>query len=727
MLAEKITDGLNPEQKEAVEHFKGPLLVLAGAGSGKTRVLTRRIAYMIENYGVYPSNILAVTFTNKAANEMKERVAGLLGGIDGRIRVSTFHSFCVRVLRREIEKIGYNDNFVIYDTADQRTLMKNVLKEMNIDIKKIKPRAVLAGISNAKNELIGPEEFQKKTGDYFMEITSQAYELYQKKLKDNNALDFDDLIMKTVELFDKYEHVLDYYQDRFKYISVDEYQDVNTAQYQLVQLLAEKYRNLCVVGDPDQGIYGFRGADIRNILNFEQDYPDAKIIKLEQNYRSKEKILKAADSIISKNLSRKEKTLWTDLGEGSDLKYYQAFNDKDEGNYVCKNINNLLKEGYQYKDIAILYRTNAQSRSLEDSLVKYAIPYQIIGGVRFYDRMEIKDIISYLRLIYNPADDISLLRVINKPRRGIGNGTIAKLASFAETREISLYDACLRAREISALGTAYQTRLLEFISLVEEFSLASQKLSVDKLTQKVLNETAYQENLMAEGTIEAQTRLENIQELFSVMEEFQNDEGENSLSAFLEEIALVADVDNMEDSVDYITLMTFHSAKGLEFPVVFMVGMEEGIFPHANSMFEEDGLEEERRLCYVGITRAMKELFLTMAQERFRFGEYQSYPPSQFLKDIPDDLFAGLSIEEDGELDLDFDDFNDFDEFDEIDENKVESSKPKYEVGQKVYHPKWGVGSIIDIEEERGLQLKIKFSSGKPKKLLAEFAPIKKV
>ncbi len=724
MLTESITDGLNPEQKEAVEHFKGPILVLAGAGSGKTRVLTRRIAYMIENYGVYPSNILAVTFTNKAANEMKERVSGLVGGVGRSIRVSTFHSFCVRVLRKEIEKIGYNDNFVIYDTADQRTLMKNVLKDMNIDVKKIKPRAILAGISNAKNELIGPEEYQKKSGDYFIQTTGQAYEIYQKRLKDNNALDFDDLIMKTVELFDKYEHLLDYYQDRFKYISVDEYQDVNAAQYQLVQQLAEKYRNLCVVGDPDQGIYGFRGADIRNILNFEQDYPDAKIIKLEQNYRSKEKILKAADSVISKNISRKEKTLWTDLGEGSDLRYYQAYNDKDEGNYVCKNIKELLEKGYQYKDMAILYRTNAQSRSLEDSLVKYAIPYQIIGGVRFYDRMEIKDIISYLRVIYNPDDDISLLRVINKPRRGIGDGTTSKLTSFAETRDISLYDACLRAREISALGTAYQSRLLEFISLMEEFKLASQNLSINELTQKVLDDTAYQENLLAEGSIEAQTRLENIQELFSVMEEFQNEDGENSLSAFLEEIALVADVDNMDDSIDYITLMTFHSAKGLEFPVVFMVGMEEGIFPHANSMFEEDGLEEERRLCYVGITRAMKELYLTMAQERFRFGEYQSYPPSQFLKDIPDNLFEGSSIEEDGELDLDFGDFNDFDE---LDKNNVKPAKPKYEVGQKVYHPKWGVGSIIDIEDERGLQLKIKFSSGKPKKLLAEFAPIKKV
>ncbi|MFP4661824.1 MAG: DNA helicase PcrA [Halanaerobiales bacterium] len=722
---DNIIEGLNPEQKEAVEYYEGPLLVLAGAGSGKTRVLTRRIAYLIESYGVYPSNILAVTFTNKAANEMKERVAALLGGGVGGAWVSTFHSFCVRILRREIEKIGYESNFVIYDTSDQRTLMKNVLKEMNVDTKKTKPRAVLAEISNAKNELINPEEYQSKTGDYFMEITGKAYELYQQKLKDNNALDFDDLIMKTVDLFNNYEMVLEYYQDRFQFISIDEYQDVNTAQYHLVQQLAQKYRNLCVVGDPDQGIYGFRGADIRNILNFEHDYPDARIIKLEQNYRSKEKILQAADSVIANNLSRKDKKLWTDLGEGNDLNYYQAFDEKDEANYVCKNISKLLQEGYKYRDIAVLYRTNAQSRALEESLVKYAIPYQIVGGLRFYDRMEIKDVIAYLRVIYNPDDDISFLRIVNKPRRGIGDGTIAKLTTFAESRGLSLYDACLRAGGISTLGNAYQTRLIDFVSMLEEFKESSQGLTVEQLTKKILNDTGYQEDLLSEGSIEAQSRLENIQELFSVMEGFENEEGENSLAVFLEEVSLVADVDNMDDSADHITLMTFHSAKGLEFPVVFMVGMEEGIFPHANSMFEQDGLEEERRLCYVGITRAMKELYLTMARERMRFGQHQSNPASQFLKEIPDELFAGY--EKDTGKDDPSLDWDSFEEFEEEKEKEDKKKKAEYEVGQKVYHPKWGVGSILEIDDERGLQLKIKFSSGKPKKLLAEFAPIKKV
>lgn len=722
MSAKKILNGLNSEQKEAVEYYNGPLLVLAGAGSGKTRVLTRRIAYLIEKYGVYPSNILAVTFTNKAANEMKERVSDLLGGVNRSIWVSTFHSFCVRILRREIEKIGYDDNFVIYDIADQRTLMKNILKEMNLDIKKTKPRAVLAEISNAKNELIEPERYKNKIGDYFIEITAKAYENYQKKLKENNALDFDDLIMKTVELFRKHKLVLEHYQDRFKYISVDEYQDVNTAQYQLVQLLAGKYRNLCVVGDPDQGIYGFRGADIRNILNFEKDYPDAKIIKLEQNYRSKEKILKAADSVIANNMSRKEKKLWTDQGEGNDLNYYQAFDEKDEGDYICKKINDLLANAYSYNDIAVLYRTNAQSRALEDSLVKYAIPYQIIGGLRFYDRMEIKDVIAYLRVIYNSDDGVSLLRIINKPTRGIGAGTIGKLDAFAEKKGISLYNACLRVREISVLGAAFQTRVEKFISMMEEFKVDSLKMSVVNLTKKILNKSGYQEDLMTEGTIEAQTRLENIEELFSVMEGSEDGIDENSLATFLGEVSLVADIDNMDEDSDHITLMTFHSAKGLEYPIVFMAGMEEGIFPHANSMFDPDEMEEERRLCYVGITRAMNELYLSSARERLRFGQYQSNPPSQFLQEMPDELFAELSGES-NDMGIDLQGFDDFEE-------EEENSNPAtidYQVGQKVYHPKWGVGSILEIENKCGLQLKVQFSTGNPKKLMAEYAPIKRV
>ena len=737
MSENDLIQGLNLEQKEAVQDIKGPLLVLAGAGSGKTRVLTRRVAYMIENCNISPYNILAVTFTNKAAKEMKERVAKLLDSSSANVWVSTFHSFCVRVLRKEIKKLSYDSNFVIYDTSDQRSLMKNILKELNYDIKKTKTRAVLAEISKAKNELINPKEFSRKATGFFMEIVDKAYTLYQKKLQDNNALDFDDLIMKTVELFTEYDLVLEHYQDRFKYISIDEYQDVNAAQYQLVQLLASKYRNLCVVGDPDQGIYGFRGADIRNILNFEKDYLDAKIIKLEQNYRSKEKILQAASSVISNNRSRKDKKLWTDQGTGKDLNHYEAYNDKDEANYVSKKVNDLLEQGRRYSDMAVLYRTNAQSRSIEESLVKYAIPYQIIGGVRFYDRLEIKDIISYLRLIYNNHDDISFLRVVNRPRRGIGKGTISKLEDFAQSQGIGLYHAALRAKEISELGNAYQRRLIQFVSLMEEFKTESQKVDISKLTKIVLDKTGYKKDLIDDGDIQSQSRLENIDELFSVMEEFNKGEGEHTLSAFLEEVSLISDVDNMNDKADYITLMTFHSAKGLEFPVVFMVGMEEGLFPHANSMIETDDLEEERRLCYVGITRAMEELFLINAKERMRFGEFKNYPPSQFISEIPDELIAGSSDQfdidsSDIEKALSFlDDEEDIDFEEEDLRSDINSEKQKkgfdYKVGEKVYHPKWGIGSVLALENEGGKKIKIKFSKGQVKTLMTEFAPIKKV
>lgn len=723
MSVEEILKGLNPEQKEAVEHLNGPLLILAGAGSGKTRVLTRRVAYLIEKHGINPSNILAVTFTNKAASEMKERIDSLLGGLKGSIWISTFHSFCVRILRREIEKIGFDDNFVIYDTHDQRTLMKNVLKELDIDINKIKPQAVLAGISDAKNELIGSQEYQEKACDYFSKITGKAYELYQKKLQENNALDFDDLIMKTVELFRKYELVLEYYQDRFKYISIDEYQDVNTAQYQLVQLLAAKHRNLCVVGDPDQGIYGFRGADIRNILNFEHDYPDAKIIKLEQNYRSKEKILKAADAVIANNLSRKEKRLWTNRGSGNDLVYYQAFNEKDEGDYVCRKVKELLEKGYKYGDIAVLYRTNSQSRALEEAMVKYAVPYQIIGGVRFYDRKEIKDIIAYLRVVYNPADTVSLLRIINQPARGIGDGTIGKLELFADSKGISLYEACLRVVE-TELGPAFRKRIRSFIDMMEEFRLARDRMPVDELTRFILEKTAYRAELLAEGTIEAQSRLENIDELFSVMEGFRSEDGRNSLAAFLEEVSLVADIDSLDEESDHITLMTLHSAKGLEFPVVFMVGMEEGIFPHANSMFDPEEMEEERRLCYVGITRAREELFLTMARERLRFGEYVQNPPSGFINEIPAELFAPFP-EEGRKLEKPDEEGTGIYDMDGFSGEKERPLHCEYEPGMQIYHPKWGIGRIIEVEDDHGLRLKIKFSTGTPKTLMAEYAPIK--
>ncbi len=724
MYGEKILEGLNPQQKKAVQHKEGPLLILAGAGSGKTRVLTRRIAYLIEYYHVSPFNILAVTFTNKAAGEMKERVQSLLGRLEGSVWVSTFHSFCVRVLRKEGGKIGYGSNFVIYDTADQRQLIKQVLQELNFDLKKTNPAAVLAEISRVKNELVTPEAYTSRVGDFFMEITARAYTLYQQKLKENNALDFDDLIMKTVELFRDNPLVLEYYQNRFQYISVDEYQDVNTAQYQLVQLLAANYRNICVVGDPDQGIYGFRGADIRNILNFESDYPDSQVIKLEQNYRSREKILQAADSVISNNLSRKDKKLWTDRGAGKDINLYLAYNEKDEAAYICRKIRDLSSAGYQYSDTAVLYRTNAQSRALEEFFLKYAIPYQIIGGLRFYDRLEIKDTIAYLRVIYNPADQISLLRIINKPKRGIGAGTIAKLQQYAEQNGLSLEQAGLKAGEIASLSASYRTKLLNFFRMIAGFREDAQNLTIDRLTEKILKETGYVAELEQAGGIKEKARLENIQELFSVIQEFLKSGENNTLAGFLEEVSLLSDLDTLEDSEQFVTLMTLHAAKGLEFPVVFMVGMEEGIFPHVNSLMETEGLEEERRLCYVGITRAMDELYLTLARERMRFGEQQINLPSRFLEEIPQELLLeeeqpeGVTAcpgeEQSGTPAPGGDKNND-------------QPRYNYQPGQKILHPKWGIGTIIAVNENKGLELKIKFARGNPKTLLAEYAPIQRV
>nr|WP_226984175.1 DNA helicase PcrA [Halothermothrix orenii] len=707
-----ILTGLNPEQKKAVEHFEGPLLILAGAGSGKTRVLTHRIAYLIENYGVNPLQILAVTFTNKAAGEMKERVDNLLGGMAGDLWVSTFHSLCARILRKEIGKIGYDNNFVIFDTDDQQKLISRILKELNLDPKKTRPRAILSEISRAKNELIDPRSYANNVGDYFQDITARIYPLYQERLKESNALDFDDLIMKTIEVFVDNPMVLEYYQERFKYILVDEYQDVNFAQYKLVQLLANKYRNLCVVGDPDQGIYGFRGADIRNILNFEEDYPEARVIKLEQNYRSKEKILKAAHHVIRNNTARKEKRLWTKRGKGEDLKLYVAFDDKDEASYVCRKIKELKREkNYKFSDFAVLYRTNSQSRSVEEMMVKYAIPYQIVGGFRFYDRMEIKDILAYLRVIYNPSDEVSLLRIINRPKRGIGQGTISKLSRYARERGISLYKAGTEAESNPYLTASFKKRVKAFFDLLEELREKSETLSIDTLTHQVVTRTGYQRELNEEGTQQARNRLENIQELFSVIEEFMKGNENKTLGAFLEEVSLISDVDNMEDNQNVVTLMTLHSAKGLEFPVVFIIGMEEGLFPHANSMMDHEELEEERRLCYVGITRARDELYLTRARERMRFGQRKPYPPSRFLDEIPPQLFEDNN-----------------DKKEEILGNikEKESKTGEYKVGDTVVHPRWGKGQIVGVRENRGLELKINFGKGKVKTLLAEYAPIQK-
>lgn len=707
----EILAGLNPQQKKAVIHKDGPLLVLAGAGSGKTRVLTKRIAYLVKNYGVSPFNILAVTFTNKAAEEMKERVRRLLPVYEGRLFVSTFHSLCVRILRKEIDKLGYNDNFIIYDTYDQKKVVKEVLKELNLDSKKFKPAAIQAEISRAKNNLIDSDDYINHSDTFFKKKVKQVYPLYQQRLKDNNALDFADLIMKTVELFADYSLVLKHYQQRFKYLLIDEYQDVNYAQYKLGQLLSADNNNIFVVGDPDQSIYGFRGADISNILDFEQDYPETTVIKLEQNYRSKEKILEAAHNVIKNNSSRKQKRLWSERGKGKDITRYAAGSARDEADYICRQIKKITDDRYSYSDLALLYRTNAQSRILEEGMLKYGIPYQIVKGNKFYDRKEIKDIMAYLKILHNPDDDVSLMRIINRPRRGIGQKTSGGLQKYARENNISIYQAGLELKNNNYISAAYKKRVRKFFSFMEELQKKKEDIGLINLTRKIFVKSGYKKSLTEKNDREAQSRLENIEELFSVINEYIQSSDNSSLQGFLEEVSLLSDVDNMEKQDNLVTLMTLHSAKGLEFPVVFLTGMEEGIFPHTNSLLEEDDLEEERRLCYVGITRARDELYITRARSRMRFGETKRYPASQFLQEIPDSLFADSAAKEKKKC---------------IEDSNKKNNTGKYKIGQQVVHPRWGIGTIVDLEDKRGLEITIDFGEGSNRTLLAEFAPIQK-
>lgn len=641
-----IYDTLNEVQREAVFHTEGPLLVLAGAGSGKTRVLTHRIAYLIEEKGVNPWNILAITFTNKAAGEMRERVDKIVGFGAESIWVSTFHSSCVRILRRHIESLGYTTNFTIYDSDDQRTLMRQVLKTLEIDPKLYKDRAMLGFISTAKNELVTAAEFELNAGgDFRQKKVAQIYKEYQSQLKKNNALDFDDLIMKTVELFQNNPEVLDYYQERFKYIMVDEYQDTNTAQFKLVSLLAGKYRNLCVVGDDDQSIYKFRGANIGNILNFEKSYPGASVIKLEQNYRSSQNILNAANEVIRHNRGRKSKTLWTANEEGPLVQYKQFETAAEEADAIVRDIQN-SECGYQ--DCAVLYRTNAQSRLIEEKCLQRNVPYRMVGGVNFYQRKEIKDILAYLKTIDNGRDDLSALRIINVPKRGIGGTSVGKVQAFASEHDFSIYDAFCRAQAVPGLGKAAD-KILKFTALIEDFRerIRYEDYSIRELIEDVLDESGYQKELEAEGEIEYQTRLENIEELINKAVSFERDHDEGTLSEFLEEVALVADVDRMDDSENRVTLMTLHSAKGLEFPRVYLSGMEDGLFPSMMSISSDDKeeIEEERRLCYVGITRAQDFLMLTGAKQRMINGETRYSKTSRFVEEIPADLLECDKLE----------------------------------------------------------------------------------
>ncbi|CAM5734803.1 ATP-dependent DNA helicase PcrA [Streptomyces afghaniensis] len=739
-LTDKILNGLNPEQKEAVKATDGPLLIMAGAGSGKTRVLTQRIAYLMVEKGVNPYNILAITFTNKAAKEMRQRIAAVLGGASEEIWISTFHSMCVRILRKDIDRIGYNRNFTILDTTDQQSVIKGILKDRNIDPKKYDPRAILASISSSKNELVTPEEFAKTAGDYFSQIVSDVYTEYQRRLRKNQALDFDDLIMQTINLFQRVPEVLEYYQRKFQYIHVDEYQDTNRSQYMLVKLLASRFRNLCVVGDSDQSIYAWRGADISNILSFEKDYPNAKVVMLEQNYRSTKRILQAANQVIANNSSRKDKNLWTENEDGSKIYYYRADSEQGEAQFVIGKIQELRRESsLNLSDIAILYRTNAQSRVMEEMLLKANIEYSIVGGIKFYDRKEIKDTLAYLRLIANPDDDISFQRVINVPKRGIGSSSVDKIANFAAMHDMSMYQA-LEAVELIGLSPKITKAASEFRDLIQNYTRMQEYLSVTELVEEVIDKSGYVDMLKAEKSIEAQSRLENIEEFMSVSKNFEEANDDKSLIAFLTDLALVADIDKLDDDgnqADSVVLMTLHSAKGLEFPIVFLIGLEEGVFPHSRSLMEETEMEEERRLAYVGITRAEKQLYLTNAQMRTLFGRTNMNPPSRFVKEIPEDLLEGLNPVSNRRR-MASPQNSSRSSYTQQQPTRKAVIRPAavatggegigWSIGDKAVHGKWGTGTVVSVKGEGdSKELDIAFPSPVGiKRLLAKFAPIQK-
>ncbi|EIF12216.1 MULTISPECIES: DNA helicase PcrA [Bacillus] len=735
-ISNQLLSGLNPVQQEAVKTTDGPLLLMAGAGSGKTRVLTHRIAYLMAEKHVAPWNILAITFTNKAAREMKERVESILGPGADEIWISTFHSMCVRILRRDIDRIGINRNFSILDTADQLSVIKGILKERNIDPKKFDPRSILGSISSAKNELIEPEEFAKTAGGYYDQVTSDVYTDYQKKLLKNQSLDFDDLIMTTIKLFERVPEVLEFYQRKFQYIHVDEYQDTNRAQYLLVKQLAARLENICVVGDSDQSIYRWRGADIANILSFEKDYPSANVILLEQNYRSTKRILQAANEVIKNNSNRKPKNLWTENDEGIKLSYYSGDNEFGEGQFVAGKIYELHSSGRRkLSDIAILYRTNAQSRVIEETLLKSGLNYNIVGGTKFYDRKEIKDILAYLRLVSNPDDDISFTRIVNVPKRGVGATSLEKIASYAAMNGMSMFQAIKQVDFIGVSAKAANA-LDGFGAMIENLTNMQDYLSITELTEEILEKTEYREMLKAEKSIEAQSRLENIDEFLSVTKNFEQKSEDKSLVAFLTDLALIADIDQLDQKEeesggkDAVTLMTLHAAKGLEFPVVFLMGMEEGVFPHSRSLMEEAEMEEERRLAYVGITRAEEELYLTNAKMRTLFGRTNMNPESRFIREIPGDLLENLNEKKTPRMQpgrkvqpkrgpvprpVSY-------------ANKTGGDSLSWAVGDKAGHKKWGTGTVVSVKGEgESTELDIAFPSPVGvKRLLAAFAPIEK-
>lgn len=741
-----IYDTLNTPQREAVFHTDGPLLILAGAGSGKTRVLTHRIAYLIAEKDINPWNILAITFTNKAAQEMRERVDQITGEMGSSIWVSTFHSTCVRILRRYIDRLGYDTNFTIYDTDDQKTLMKEVCRKLDIDTKKYKERSLLAQISHAKDELITPDEMLMNAGaDFNQKKVAEVYREYQSALRRNNALDFDDLIVKTVELFQNCGDVLEYYQERFRYIMVDEYQDTNTAQFKFVSLLASRYENLCVVGDDDQSIYKFRGANIGNILGFERVFPDAKVIRLEQNYRSTRNILNAANEVIANNTERKSKTLWTENPEGEKIHFRQFMNGFEEAEYVVGDISKKHRENTaHYRDCAILYRTNAQSRLFEEKCLLANIPYKIVGGVNFYARKEIKDLLCYLKSIDNAADDLAVRRILNVPKRGIGATTVGRVQDYADNMNISFYDALRVAEEVPSIGRSL-SKIDGFVTFIQSLKSKAEAYTVTELLEEVIDLTGYVDELKAEDTEESRARIENIDELISKTVSYQEtmeaEQREATLSGFLEEIALIADIDSVEADQDYVLLMTLHSAKGLEFPYVYLAGMEDGIFPSSMCIFSGDSsdMEEERRLCYVGITRAMKELTLTSAQQRMIRGETQYNRVSRFVREIPRELVElGHTVQtrkpSASETPSPKSSYMQMKQtfhakvFQPQNFKVTKASSLDYGVGDTVRHVKFGVGIVKEIVEGgRDYEVTVDFDKVGTKKMFAGFAKLKKI
>ena len=757
-----LLNGMNDRQAEAVQTTEGPLLIMAGAGSGKTRVLTHRIAYLIDEKMVNPWNILAITFTNKAAREMRERAEKLKMEAQDCL-IATFHSMCVRILRREADHIGYNRNFTIVDPGEQRTLMKRILKNLNLDPKKWNERAILGTISNAKNDLIDEVAYANLAGDMYTEIVAKCYTIYQKELRQSEAMDFDDLIMLTLRLFDQNPDVLTYYQQRYQYIHVDEYQDTNHAQYQLVKLLASRFKNICVVGDADQSIYGWRGADMQNILDFEKDYPEAKVVLLEENYRSTKTILQAANEVIRNNRNRRPKNLWTQNEEGEEIVYYRANDEQDEALFVARTIDQLSREGYSHKDFAVLYRTNAQSRTVEEALLKSNIPYTMVGGTKFYSRKEIRDVISYLNLIANPSDNISYERVINEPKRGVGPGTVEKIRDFASSQEMSLLDASAKILLSPVKGKAAQA-VHEFANLLLDLRERLDEHTVTELVEAVLEKTGYAAALAAQATLESQARIENIEEFLSVTKNFDespdnpaDESGLDKLSRFLNDLALIADTDDGDTESSEVTLMTLHAAKGLEFPVVFLIGMEENVFPLSRASEDEDELEEERRLAYVGITRAEKILYLTNANSRMLYGKTNYNQPSRFLREISSDLldYQGLARPANSSFKVSYtnSDTNKFGQgmslAQALQERKRQAapssistgnlpfgkssqsqpSKPEvaWAIGDIAHHKKWGDGTVLAVSGSGNSQeLKINFPEVGLKKVLASIAPIEK-